>query len=248
MKKTADIMGMPVTVVIVDSVAKEEDIESIFAYLREIDRRFSPYKKTSELSKINRGEETKKNYSEEMKQILLLAEQTKQDTDGFFDITKPDSTIDPSGLVKGYAIHQAAEMLRGKGYKNFYVEIAGDIEAVGLNDQHKPWRVGIENPFNRKEIIKIVGLSDKGIATSGTYVRGLHIYNPHTKHHADDIASVTVIADNIYEADRFATAVFAMGEKGIEFLERQKGLEGYMVLKNKMGVMTSGFEEFTKDV
>jgi len=56
----------------------------------------------------------------------------------------------------------------------------------------------------------VVYVTDEGIATSGTYLRGEHIYNPKTGEAASEIVSLTVIGPNIYEADRFATAAFAM--------------------------------------
>lgn len=248
MKKTADIMGMPVTVVIVDAFAEEEDIGTVFDYLRQVDEQFSPYKLTSEVSRLNKGSLAKGSVSLEFKRILMLSEQTKKETKGYFDIQKNDGNIDPSGLVKGYAIHKAAEMLREKSYKNFYIEIAGDIEVAGLRADGQKWKVGIENPFKRQEIIKIVSLSNQGIATSGTYIRGQHIYNPVGNITIKDIASVSVIADNVYEADRFATAVFAMGEEGILFLENHPGLEGYMVKKDMTAIMTSGFSKYTEDI
>jgi thiamine biosynthesis lipoprotein len=152
--------------------------------------------------------------------------------------------LNPSGLVKGYAIWQGSKILEKKSYKNFYVEIAGDIQAVGKNAKGESWKVGIQNPFNPKEIIKIVRISNKGIATSGNYQRGEHIINPKTKIAAAEIASISVIGPNIYEADRFATAAFAMGEKGINFIETLKGFAGYMVKNNQMAIMTSGFEKY----
>jgi thiamine biosynthesis lipoprotein len=179
-----------------------------------------------------------------MKKILKLCEETKNTTDGYFDINF-SGRIDPSGIVKGYAIWQGSQLLEKKGFKNFYVEIAGDIQTFGKNAEGEDWKVGIQNPFNVKEIIKIVKLSNKGIATSGNYQRGKHILNPKTKLPADEIASITVIGPNVYEADRFATAAFAMGEKGIEFVERLKGFAGYMIKKDKMAVMTSGFESYS---
>ena len=244
MKKTAHIMGMPVIVEITDIPARSEDIEELFSYFREVDAMFSTYKKTSEIERINRGEITPSDYSPEVTKILRLSEETKKETFGYFDITK-GGKIDPSGLVKGYAIHEAAKKFRAKGFKNFYINIGGDIEVAGSNSQGNPWRVGIENPFNREEIIKVVYLSDRGIATSGTYIRGPHIYNPHNQQSASEIASITVIAPNVYEADRFATAAFAMGESGILFIESLEECEGYMVTKDKRAYFTRGFERYT---
>jgi FAD:protein FMN transferase len=243
MKENRIIMGMPVTIEIADLNAEIEVFEEVFDYLISVDERFSVYKKNSEITLYNEGKITKENLSEEMKKVLKLAEETKNKTDGFFDIVY-GGKIDPSGLVKGWAIYNASIILHKKGFKNFYVEIAGDIEVAGLNNEGQKWAIGIRNPFNKKENVKVVYLSDCGIATSGNYERGKHIYNPKEKKPAEEIASLTVIGPNIYEADRFATACFAMGEKGIYFIEQLPGFEGYLIDKNKIATFTSGFEKY----
>jgi thiamine biosynthesis lipoprotein len=243
MKKRAVVMGMPAIINVVDIGITEEDINEVFSYFNYIDKKFSTYKKDSEISQINRRELKEWDYSNEMKNILRLCGETKKETDGYFDINF-NGIIDPSGLVKGYAVFQGAEILRKKGYSNYFVEIAGDSQIEGKNEKRENWKVGIQNPFNTDEIIKVVRLSNKGIATSGNYIRGTHIYNPKTEKFAEEIASFTVIGPNVYEADRFATAAFAMGEKGIEFIESLKGFDGYMIKKNKMAVFTSRFEEY----
>ena len=85
------------------------------------------------------------------------------------------------------------------------------------------------------------------MATSGTYERGQHIYNPHLgRTPLRDIVSITVIGPNVYEADRFATAAFAMGNEGINFIEHLNGFEGYSVSSDGIGTETSGFNKFTK--
>lgn len=56
--------------------------------------------------------------------------------------------------------------------------------------------------------------------------------------------SVTVIGPNIYEADRFATAAFAMGRKGIQFIERLPWFEGYMIDAQARATLTSGLERY----
>lgn len=236
-------MGMPVTVQVLDASATDEDIQEVFAYLHYMDQKFSTYKTDSEISQINRGELSNADYSSEMKKILALCEETKREADGYFDINL-NGILDPSGIVKGYAIWESAKLLEKKGHKNFYVEIAGDIQTFGKNEKGENWKVGIQNPFNLKEIIKVLKISNQGIATSGNYRRGKHILNPKTKERADEIAGITIIGPNVYEADRFATAAFAMGEKGIEFIEKQRNLEAYMIKNNQIAVMTSGFEKY----
>lgn len=231
-------MGMPVTVEIRDKGAKAGDIKKVFDYFTKVDSEYSPFKETSEVGKLNRGEKV----SAEMEEILNLCHDLKKETNGYFDIVKPNGKIDPSGLVKGWAIKNAASILIKKGYKKFYVDAGGDAEIVGKN-----WRWGIRNPFNVKEIVKVLNLSDSGIATSGTYERGQHIYNPVTKKsEISDIVSLTVIGPNVYEADKYSTPAFAMGREGINFIERQKGLAGYMIDADGIATMTTGFEKFVK--
>src|SRR5258708_4688784 len=86
MKKNAIIMGMPATINIVDKEAKEKDIQKVFSYFQSIDQTFSTYKNTSEIAKINSGELQAHKWSTEMKHIFALSEETKTETDGYFDI------------------------------------------------------------------------------------------------------------------------------------------------------------------
>ena len=244
MKQTRILMGMPITVEIVDALATDELFDSAYNYFEYVDEKFSTYKENSEISKINRGELSLEEASYDMQTIFALAEQTRDETEGFFDI-KHTGQYDPSGLVKGWAIFNAAKILFVRGCKNFYVEAGGDVQVYGKNDQGKDWRIGIRNPFNEQEIVKAVAVSNQGMATSGTCVRGQHIYNPHDeKRVLSDVMSITVIGPDIYEADRFATAAFAMGKDGIHFIDRLEGFEGYMIDKDKMGNFTSGFERY----
>jgi thiamine biosynthesis lipoprotein len=245
MKQTKILMGMPITVEITDSLARQKDIEDVFNYFQYIDATFSTYKKDSEISKINRKEITEKNYSKDMQLIFQLAEKTKQQTQGYFDIVQQNGLLDPSGVVKGWAILQASHILERKGCKNFYVDAGGDVQVFGSNEKGNPWTIGIRNPFNHEEIIKVVQLFNQGIATSGTYIRGQHIYDPFKKtKKLTEIVSITIIGPDVLEADRFATAAFAMQRDGITFIEKQKNLEGYMIDKEGLATYTNGFEKY----
>lgn len=242
MKKFAQIMGMPVSVEIVDEVSPDI-FEEAFDYFRDVDARFSTYKAASEISQINRGL-PKEKWSRSMKQVMDLCEKTKQETNGYFDIDH-DGKLDPSGLVKGWAINNVAMLLKKHGLKDFYVEAGGDIQPSGHNKDGEKWRVGIKNPFNRAEIIKVVEVSNEGVATSGTYIRGQHIYNPlKAGVSPEGVISITVIGPNIYDADRMATAAHAMGKSGITYIEKLDGFEAYQVATGKTATMTSNFESW----
>jgi thiamine biosynthesis lipoprotein len=244
MKRTRLLMGMPITIEVVDPKVTESDIASIFDYFASVDRMFSTYKRESEISRLNAGEITIKQLSTDVRQILQLADDTKKETQGYFNI-KHNGKIDPSGIVKGWAIYNAAELLKEHGFGNFYVDAGGDIQVAGKNAKGERWTVGIKNPFLQEEIVKALWLENKGIATSGLYLRGQHIYNPHVpKEPITGIASMTVVGPTVYDADRFATAAFAMGEKGIQFIEKLPGYDGYMIDSKGIATMTSRFNRF----
>lgn len=245
MKETRTIMGMPATLHIVDDISQDV-VEEVFSYLVSIDEKFSTYKETSEIQAINRGELTIDKATLEMKEVFLLSEQTKKDAHGYFDIKKADGQYDPSGLVKGWAIYNAANILRKNGVLNFCIEIAGDLEVSGKNNEGEVWKIGIQNPFvSKQESIKTLKIEKGGVATSGNYIRGNHIYNPREFYDIPkDIVSMTVIGPTVYDADRYATAAFAMGKAGIQFIEQLDGYEGYMIDKNGIATMTSKFTHY----
>jgi FAD:protein FMN transferase len=245
MQVTRLLMGMPITVEVVGSGNDGAAIESAFAYFDSVDRRFSTYKDDSEISAINQGRLGEAGYSAEMREILALAEKTRRETYGYFDIRTPNGTLDPSGIVKGWAIRNAAALVTRSGARDYYVDAGGDIQAAGHNGEGKAWRVGIRNPFDQAQIIKVVEPRGKGIATSGTYARGQHIYDPFARGAPiEEIVALTVIGADVLEADRFATAAFAMGRDGIAFIEQTPELEGYLVDRNGRATYTSGFESY----
>ncbi len=245
MKQTRILMGMPVTVEVVDATATASTLNSVYDYLQYIDDKFSTYKADSEISQINQGLLTVKRSSPDMQTVFELSEQTRRETDGYFNIEQ-DGYYDPSGLVKGWAIFNAAEILRKQGFENYYVDAGGDVQLAGNNEHGQAWRIGIRNPFNISQIVKVLSLTNIGIATSGNYIRGDHIYNPLGNHEkVSDIVSLTVIGPNIYEADRFATAAYAMGREGIQFISQLDGFEGYMIDELGRATFTAGFDRYT---
>ncbi|MGO9310774.1 MAG: FAD:protein FMN transferase [Spirochaetia bacterium] len=256
MRRTELIMGMPVTLAIPDREqldrsgtrgvwfpTLEAAADAVFASFRAVDERFSPYKESSETCRIDRGELDPGDASREMQEVLRLAEDTRQRTQGYFDV-RFNGRFDPSGLVKGWAIWKAARLLDEDGFVSFCIEAGGDIEVRGANDEGRPWMVGIRSPFDPSLMIRKLNLHSCGIATSGTYIRGEHIWNPRTGGKANEVASLTVIGPNVYEADRFATAAFAMGEQGIWFLAGVPELDGYMVDARGVATFTPGFTRY----
>lgn len=244
MWQTRILMGMPITIEVVGATSSTV-IDDAFATFAAVDRRFSTYRDDSEIEAINHGRVPPSGYSAEMNEVFAIAERTRVETSGYFDMRRPDGTLDPSGVVKGWAIRNVARQIAATGARDFFVDAGGDIQSAGCNASGQPWSVGIRSPFAEDQIIKVVYPRGHGVATSGSYVRGRHIRNPHAP--ADplaDIVSLTVIGTDVLEADRFATAAFAMGRDGIYFIENAPGLEGYAVDRSGRATPTGGFAAY----
>lgn len=247
MKLARVIMGMPITIEVVGGKERrvKEAIEAAFGRLDWYDHSFSTYKPDSEISRINRGELKWTEADTVVQQVLAECDKMRGWTGGYFDMRRPGGGIDPSGLVKGWAIARAAETLESHGSGNNYcVEAGGDIVTSGHNQQGQPWAVGIRNPLKPDEIVKILRLKDGAVATSGTYERGEHIYDPHTGRPANSLASVTVVGPEIVQADIAATAGFAMGGSAAVWLALQPGLEAYVIDHDGTATFTDGLARY----
>ena len=241
-KETRLIMGMPIVLMTPGESATNDNAEEVFSFFAFVDKTYSPFIESSIVSRISRGEVGEPKYTDELREILAIAKSTKRETNGYFDVWRKGN-FDPSGIVKGWAIAKAAEIL-GKYTDNFYIEAGGDIQVGGVNEDGDPWKIGIRNPFNRHQNIKVVTLKNSAIATSGTAIRGQHIYDPIDNKKLDEVVSITVIAPNIIDADRMATAAFAMGKKGIYFIEQLDGYEACAVMHDKTTITTTGWDQY----
>jgi FAD:protein FMN transferase len=133
--------------------------------------------------------------------------------------------IDLGAVAKGFAIDLAANEL--KEFEGFVVNAGGDLFAGGVDWNGCPWKVGIQHPERKDQIIHVLEISNEAICTSGSYERksvkrpGLHhIINPKTGQSPNDWVSSSVIAPFAMMADAFSTAVFLLGyEKGKELME-----------------------------
>ncbi len=249
--RVAHIMGTAIVIEVRDSLADDNAaaidtaIEAAFDHLRAVDERFSTYKSDSEVSRLNRGEIDERRCSAQLGTVLEMCEQARVMSDGYFDIRghRPDGEVDPSGLVKGWSVEGAGHILDAAGASAYTINAAGDIFCRGEFEPGAPWRIGIRNPWDPQTVIAVVEARDLAVATSGAYERGDHVVNPHSGHPPDGIASMTVIGPSLTWADTWATAAFAMGIRGVDWVARElTGYEACAVSSDRHLVMSAGFE------
>jgi FAD:protein FMN transferase len=238
MRRTEDVMGMPVTIDVRDG---DGGVDAAFAELRRIDAVFSPFAPDSAVCRINDGRLRIDDASAEVALVLARCDGYEAATDGFFSAWR-GAVLDPSGFVKGWAIARACAILDAHGHRSYFVDAGGDVRTRGENGSGEPWRIGIRHPVEHASVVRVVLGRDLAVATSGTYEKGRHIYDPHTGLPVDGLVSLTVVGPSIVEADVQATAAFAMGERAIAYLEALRGYEGYAIGPDLRASWTSGFD------
>ena len=223
-KFAAKAMGTAVSVHIADVVPQETaDVawESVGVFLRDIEDRFSTFLPTSEISRINAGELHMLDASPDVVEVLDACTWLEHLSDGVFNARRPDGSIDPAGFVKGWAAERAAILLGEAGLQNFYLRIGGDIQTHGVQATGEKWRVGIVDPHNATRIRSYVDIPENwAVATSGTAERGQHIWGKDAQPASTQFSSMTVIGPHLMWADAFATIGFALGNGGIEWVEK----------------------------
>ncbi len=231
---------MPVTVEVMDEGVTDSLLDAVFSDFRHLDAVFSTYREESVVSRINRADIRLEEGGELVQLAASLCRSYERDTGGAFSAWR-GGLFDPSGLVKGWAIDRACSILSTAGCRNFYVDGAGDAQTRGMNGG-TPWRVGIRHPWQPDRIVRVIVAHDLAVATSGTYEKGLHIVDPRTGLPAAELVSLTVVGPDIVEADVYATAAFAMGRAGLEFIINRPPYEAYAIEPDGIATFTPGFD------
>ena len=198
-------------------------------FIYHVDEVFSTYKKNSIISQLKREEVEISSCSGEVQEVWGLCKKTMELTDGAFNPWLKG--FDPSGLVKGWAAQKCGEIFEKYGVENSLVNAAGDLALRGgllTGGEVTPWEIGIRNPEIKDEIVESFKINTGAIATSGSYEKGAHIYDPFTNLIAIGARSVTVIGPDAAIADALATALMVSGKDGANWFSKPE-LKSYSV-------------------
>ena len=230
------VMGMPISLALRGRHAADDDAraawQAVLDDLRAADRIFSSYRPDSAVSRLARGELHLDECPPEVGEVLDLAERARRGSGGAFSAYRPGpdgaDVLDPSGVVKGWAVEQAAAALRALDDTAFCISAGGDVLChTGAGES--PWRIGVEDPHDTTRVLAVVPLRQGAVATSGTAHRGAHLVDARSGRAPAGIASVTVIARSLTWADIDATAAYALGPHAVEWLGHRLGRVGLIV-------------------
>lgn len=240
------VMGTVVSVEIRDPHPAPSLLDAVFDHLHDVDARFSPYRTDSEVSRLARGELAESDASLDLRQVLAACDHLAIVTDGAFDARRhrADGTIDPSGFVKGWALEEAAWLIDSAGGRDYWINGGGDLVVRGEASPGVPWRVGIRHPDHADRVAAVLAITDRAVATSGTYERGDHIADPRSGGAPVGLRSVTVVGPSLAFADAFATAVYVMGLPGLTWLDAQPGYAALVITDDDRIIWTPGMERY----
>ncbi|MFF0145622.1 thiamine biosynthesis lipoprotein [Amycolatopsis sulphurea] len=227
------VMGLPVSLDLRDKADLTSAAAEAFAWLHEVDNRFSPFKADSEVSRYGRGQLSPAGLSEELDEVLSLCAYYEDLSGGAFTARIPGHDLDPCAVVKGWAVQRAADRLHAAGARRFCLNAGGDVVTSGEPEPGRPWRVGIRHPEQPQEVCAVLASQDGAVATSAAYERGAHILDGRTGQPATGLSSVTVVAKDLTHADALATATFALGTDGIAWAAEQPGIEVLIIDENR---------------
>lgn len=236
-RRVAHVMGMPVSLALrgrhADDLHGSATWHQTMAELRRLDRVFSTYRDDSFVSRLARGEADVRDCPAEVAEVLALGERARVESGGAFDVLRPGPDggriLDPSGVVKGWAVERAAAPLRALSGTDFCLSAGGDMVCHVAGPDRPAWRVGVEDPLGPARIVARVEVRDGAVATSGPAHRGAHLVDARTGRVPPALAAVTVVAADLTWADIDATAAFALGAGAVGWLRTRPGRRGVVV-------------------
>jgi len=142
-------------------------------------------------------------------------------------LPKAGMEIDFGGFGKEYAADRAATILAGQGIKHGYVNLGGDLRAIGPKPDGESWVMGIQDPRVRERVVASIPITVGALATSGDYEkyfeldgrRYCHIVSPHTGQPVSFWRSVSVLAPLSVTAGTYTTIAMLKEADGLAWLE-----------------------------
>lgn len=202
--------------------------ESACRRLHELEAIFSTWKRDSPMSLLRAGRLTTAEAPFEIAVVSELCAKARAMSGGWFDPWAIPGGMDPTGLVKGWAVEEALSIVRHAGVPAAMVNGGGDIAVLGSPPEADTWRIGIRHPW-RPDAFACVIETCGAIATSGSYERGQHLINPKPGTAPVATASATVTGPSLAMADALATALAVGGDLAFELFSSLDGYDAYLI-------------------
>ena len=157
--------------------------------------------------------------------------------------------INLAGILQGYGLRRAKQVLDQLGIKGGLLNGSGDIYCWGRQADGSLWRVAIGNPDHPNSVAAWVDVTDMAVVTAGNYEQFFtvgqqvygHIINPHTGYPSIGLRSVTIICPDVELADGLDEVVFVKGPTaGLAFINTLKGVDCTLITDDNRTLVSRG--------
>jgi thiamine biosynthesis lipoprotein len=157
--------------------------------------------------------------SEDLSEMVRLADGYYDNTNGLFDIVDGEGKLDFGGFAKGYFLKKCEEMLRSKGVSCAFVDFgSSSILGIGKHPYGDSWKVGVVDPYTKMQV-REVSLNNSSMSTSGNAPSySGHIRDPRTGAPCHSRRLVTILSDNPLDAEVLSTVLMIAGDKEREII------------------------------
>ena len=180
--------------------------------------------------------------------------------DGVLTKLHKKTSINLSGIAKGFAVDAISELLESAGVFDYMVEIGGEMRVSRQAQDAQPWKIGIASPLNptvRPRAVGVLPMKNGALASSGVGLNSFafggknyaHILDPQTAYPVEtELVSVSVVAPDCTTADALSTSAIVMGEEKFRaMIAARPGIEALFIYLNPAGdsvrmTSTAGFE------
>ena len=177
-RRVEQVMGMPISLALrgrhAHDGAGEQAWQEALAELRWVDEVFSTWRPDSQVSRLGRGEMNLQDCHPAVAEVLRLADDARASSDGAFDVCLPGPDgvrrLDPSGVVKGWAVDRAVRPLLALAGTDVCLSAGGDMVCHVADPDGEPWTIGIEDPLDPARLVARVPVHRGAVATSGSAV------------------------------------------------------------------------------
>ena len=164
--------------------------------------------------------------------------------------------VDLSGWAKGYAVDRVKAAVQARGYRDFMVEIGGELAVLGHNAEGLDWAIAVEAPaIDRRTAQSVLRLADTSVATSGDYRNFFefegrlysHTIDPRTGRPVEHgLASVTVLDASAARADGLATALLVLGPEAGPEMAEALGVPAYFLIRQADSIRETATPDFDR--
>jgi thiamine biosynthesis lipoprotein len=183
-------------------------VRAVESELDRIDRVFSTYRPDSEISALADGRKPLAGCSPDVTQVLAGCADAALLTGGYFS-AQHSGRLDPTGLVKGWAVARVSGLFSDAGSMCHAVNGGGDVLVTADSACDVPWRIGVSGTST------VVCAHRVAVATSGNTERPGSVVDPFTGQPALALRSVTVIGADVVMADAVANRGARDGREGV---------------------------------